>query len=81
MFEKLSIGPAKHTILQIKDAVRDGLRAVMNVINVPKRSIDCLLPGCGSIEVALYNKLMEYKQSAEMLKEQFGLQVCVFLLI
>lgn len=47
----------------------------MNVINVPKKSIDFLLPGCGSIEVALYNKLMEYKQSTEMLKEQFGVQV------
>ena len=29
-------GPNKHTILQLKDAVRDGLRAVKNAVGVGK---------------------------------------------
>ena len=40
-------GPNKHTIEQIKDAVRDGLRAVKNVVE------DCsVVPGAGAFEVA-----------------------------
>ena len=29
----MNIGPNKHTLTQLKDAVRDGLRAVKNVID------------------------------------------------
>ena len=33
-------GPNKHTIDQIKDAVRDGLRAVKNVVEVSDKATD-----------------------------------------
>jgi T-complex protein 1 subunit zeta len=49
-------GPNKHTIEQIKDATRDGLRAVKNAIE--DRS---LVPGAGSFEVAAYRMLMRRK--------------------
>ncbi|KAI6000503.1 chaperonin Cpn60/TCP-1 family [Pisolithus albus] len=40
-------GPNQHTIQQIQDALRDGLRAVKNAIED-----DCLIPGAGAFEVA-----------------------------
>ncbi|KAA8498648.1 T-complex protein 1 subunit zeta 2 [Porphyridium purpureum] len=40
-------GPNKHTIMQLKDAVRDGLRAVKLTIED-----NCVLPGGGCFEVA-----------------------------
>ncbi|PGH18654.1 T-complex protein 1, zeta subunit [Polytolypa hystricis UAMH7299] len=41
-------GPNQHTIAQITDAVRDGLRSVYNTI------VDgCVVPGAGSFQVAL----------------------------
>jgi T-complex protein 1 subunit zeta len=40
-------GPNAHTIAQIKDAVRDGLRSVYNMI-VDK----CVVPGAGAFQVA-----------------------------
>ncbi|KAL9109634.1 MAG: hypothetical protein Q9227_005671 [Pyrenula ochraceoflavens] len=40
-------GPNAHTITQIKDAVRDGLRAVFNTI------VDsCVVPGAGAFQIA-----------------------------
>ncbi|PYH63566.1 chaperonin-containing T-complex subunit CCT6 [Aspergillus vadensis CBS 113365] len=40
-------GPNQHTIAQVKDAVRDGLRSVYNTI------VDnCVIPGAGSYQVA-----------------------------
>ncbi|CAK48619.1 T-complex protein 1 subunit zeta [Aspergillus awamori] len=40
-------GPNQHTIAQVKDAVRDGLRSVYNTI------VDnCVIPGAGSFQVA-----------------------------
>ncbi|KAL9055401.1 MAG: hypothetical protein Q9162_003598 [Coniocarpon cinnabarinum] len=45
-------GPNAHTITQIKDAVRDGLRAVNNLI------VDgCAVPGAGAFQVACANHL------------------------
>uniref|UniRef100_A0A8C6QEI1 Uncharacterized protein n=1 Tax=Nannospalax galili TaxID=1026970 RepID=A0A8C6QEI1_NANGA len=41
-------GPNTHTLTQIKDAIRDGLRAVKNAID----DSSCVVPGAGSIEVA-----------------------------
>ena len=46
-------GPNKHTIDQIKDACRDGLRAVKNAIEDA-----ALVPGAGAFEVAAYRMLM-----------------------
>ena len=51
-------GPNKHTIEQIKDATRDGLRAVMGVM-----SDACVVPGAGSFEVSAYRMLMRRKGS------------------
>ena len=45
-------GPNQHTITQITDAVRDGLRSVYNTI-VDK----CVIPGAGSFQLAAANHL------------------------
>lgn len=51
-------GPNNHTITQIKDAIRDGLRAVKNSI------IDgCVLPGAGAFEIACRNHLLKFKDT------------------
>lgn len=45
-------GPNQHTITQITDAVRDGLRSVLNTI------VDaCVIPGAGSFQLAAFNHL------------------------
>lgn len=45
-------GPNGHTIAQVKDAVRDGLRSVYNTI------VDgCVVPGAGSFQVAVSEHL------------------------
>ena len=45
-------GSNDHTISQLKDAVRDGLRAVKNVLTDKG-----VVPGAGAFEVALYKHL------------------------
>jgi len=49
-------GPNEHTIAQIKDAIRDGLRSVKNIIED-----EGYIPGAGAFEIAAYQHLMEYK--------------------
>lgn len=49
-------GPNKHTIDQIKDATRDGLRAVKSAMDDK-----ALVPGAGAFEVAAYRMLMRRK--------------------
>lgn len=49
-------GPNKHTIEQIKDATRDGLRAIKNALEDR-----ALIPGAGAFEVAAYRMLMRRK--------------------
>eukprot|EP01006_Ploeotia_vitrea_P025903 TRINITY_DN58867_c0_g1_i1.p1 TRINITY_DN58867_c0_g1~~TRINITY_DN58867_c0_g1_i1.p1 ORF type:complete len:552 (+),score=19.24 TRINITY_DN58867_c0_g1_i1:79-1734(+) len=49
-------GPNKHTIDQIKDATRDGLRAVKSCLEDK-----CLIAGAGSFEIAAYRMLMRRK--------------------
>ena len=39
--------PNKYTILQMKDAIRDGVRAVKNAIED-----GCVVPGAGAFEIA-----------------------------
>merc|ERR1712135_223112 len=51
-------GPNKHTITMIKDAVRDGLRAVKNAIED-----GCVVPGAGAYEIAAHAALMELKET------------------
>lgn len=48
--------PDAHTIAQLKDAIRDGLRSVKNTIDD-----GCVVPGAGAFEVYIYNRLSEYK--------------------
>uniref|UniRef100_A0A2K6TEU3 Chaperonin containing TCP1 subunit 6B n=1 Tax=Saimiri boliviensis boliviensis TaxID=39432 RepID=A0A2K6TEU3_SAIBB len=49
-------GPNKHTLIQIKDAIRDGLRAIKNAIED-----GCVVPGAGAVEVAMAEALVMYK--------------------
>jgi len=51
-------GPNQHTIDQIKDALRDGLRAVKNAIED-----QALIPGGGAFEVAASHMLQSYKET------------------
>jgi len=53
-------GPNEHTIRQIKDALHDGLRAVVNCIEDKY-----LVPGAGAFEVAAHNELMEFKKEVQ----------------
>lgn len=66
-------GPNAHTIAQVNDAVRDGLRAVKNTIEDR-----CLLPGAGCVQAVLYDRLMRYKDSVSILlskgKAKLGVQ-------
>lgn len=61
-------GPNKHTILQIKDAIRDGLRAINNAI-VDK----CVVPGAGAFEVRAFNVLTQFKDTVKG-KVRLGIQ-------
>lgn len=45
-------GPNEHTIAMIKDAVRDGLRAVKNIIEDKS-----FVPGGGAFEIAAHHHL------------------------
>lgn len=49
-------GPDQHTIAQLKDSVRDGLRAVKNTIDD-----QCVVPGGGAFELFVSEKLLEAK--------------------
>jgi T-complex protein 1 subunit zeta len=61
-------GPNEHTIAMIKDAVRDGLRAVKNVYDDK-----AVVPGAGSLEIACNQHLLEYGKSVEG-KAKLGIQ-------
>ncbi|XP_021574313.1 T-complex protein 1 subunit zeta isoform X3 [Carlito syrichta] len=61
-------GPNKHTLTQIKDAIRDGLRAVKNAVDD-----GCVVPGAGAVEVAMAEALRKYKPSVKG-RAQLGVQ-------
>ncbi|XP_053310871.1 T-complex protein 1 subunit zeta [Spea bombifrons] len=61
-------GPNKHTLTQIKDAIRDGLRAVKNAIED-----GCVVPGAGALEMAIADALMKHKPSVKG-RAQLGVQ-------
>ncbi|KAK3749695.1 hypothetical protein QZH41_014980 [Actinostola sp. cb2023] len=61
-------GPNKHTLIQIKDALRDGLRAVKNAIED-----GCVVPGAGAFEIAAHAALVEAKKSVKG-KARLGVQ-------
>lgn len=58
----------KHSLVQMKDAVRDGLRAVKNALDD-----GCVVPGAGTYEVAVH---MALKKAMEKMKgrERLGVQ-------
>lgn len=62
-------GPNKHTIDQIKDAVRDGLRAVAAVIED-----GCVVPGGGAFEIAASTSLERTLKPATSGKQKYGVQ-------
>ena len=53
-------GPNDHTIAMLKDAVRDGLRAVKNTIEDGG-----VIPGAGAFEVYAYSNLVQYKDEVK----------------
>jgi T-complex protein 1 subunit zeta len=61
-------GPNDHTISMIKEAVRDGLRAVKNVYDDK-----AVVPGAGSFEIACNAHLTEYAKEISG-KAQLGVQ-------
>ena len=50
-----------YEIAQIKDAIRDGLRAVKNVFDD-----ESIIPGAGAFEIACSDKLKEYSKTKEV---------------
>lgn len=61
-------GPNKYTLTQIKDAVRDGLRAINNAIEDK-----CVIPGAGAFEIKANTELLKYKDSVKG-KARLGIQ-------
>ncbi|KAF9407726.1 hypothetical protein HW555_012346 [Spodoptera exigua] len=61
-------GPNKHTLAQIKDAVRDGLRAINNAIEDK-----CVIPGAGAFEIKANTELLKYKDTVKG-KARLGIQ-------
>ena len=61
-------GPNNHTLAQIKDAVRDGLRAVKNALDD-----GCVIPGAGALEIAIHAALLDYKKTVKG-RIQLGVQ-------
>lgn len=53
-------GPNKHTLHQIKDAIRDGLRAINNTLEDK-----ALVPGAGAFEIAANVKLREFSKTVK----------------
>lgn len=56
----LVTGPNAHSIIQINDAIRDGLRAVKNAIED-----SFLVPGAGAFNVALHRHLVSFKEGVK----------------
>lgn len=64
-------GPTAHIISQIQDAVRDGLRAVNNVLE--DKSV---VPGAGAFNIALAEHLSKFKSSVPG-KAKYGIQAFI----
>lgn len=61
-------GPNKYTLEQLKDAVRDGLRAIKNAIDD-----HAVIPGAGAFEIAASQALQKYKETVKG-KPRLGVQ-------
>lgn len=53
-------GPNKYTLSQTKDAIRDGLRAIVNAVED-----EYIVPGAGAFEVAAHRALIAYKEEVK----------------
>lgn len=53
-------GPNKYTLTQTKDAIRDGLRAVVNALED-----GFVVPGAGAFEIAAHKVLVAYKEQVK----------------
>jgi len=62
-------GPNAHTIGQINDAIRDGLRAVKNAVED-----ECLIPGAGAFEVAVAHHLSTKTKKSAKGRAKLGVQ-------
>ena len=60
-------GPNDYTIAQVKEAIRDGLRAVVNTIQD-----QCVIPGAGAFEVACSEHLQEWAKTGVSGKAKLG---------
>jgi len=60
-------GPNEHTIAQLKDAIRDGMRAVVNAIEDGS-----IVPGAGAFELAAASALVEYAHKEVTGKTKLG---------
>lgn len=61
-------GPNDHTIAQLKDAIRDGLRAVKNAYEA-----NAVIAGAGAFEVALHDHLYKFSDSVSG-KQKIGVR-------
>lgn len=62
-------GPNSHTLSQVTDAIRDGLRAAKNAIED-----QAVVPGAGAFQVALYDHLMHFKDEKVSGRVKLGVQ-------
>jgi T-complex protein 1 subunit zeta len=62
-------GPNQYTVTQIKDALRDGLRAVKNTIDDKK-----VVPGGGAFEISVSNELLNYAHNELKGRSRLGVR-------
>merc|ERR1711881_306944 len=62
-------GPNDHSIAQMKDALKDGLRSVQNTVED-----GCVVPGAGAFEIAAHVHLEQFKRSVQG-KSQLGVEI------
>lgn len=62
-------GPNEHSITQMKDALKDGLRSVQNTVED-----ECIVPGAGAFEIAANVHLDQFKRSVQG-KARLGVEI------
>jgi T-complex protein 1 subunit zeta len=62
-------GANEHSICQMKDALKDGLRAVQNTVED-----ECVVPGAGAFEIAAHVHLDKFKRSVQG-KPRLGVEI------
>lgn len=63
-------GANDYSIAQVKEAIRDGLRAVKNVFDD-----DCVIPGAGAFEIGCHTHLTDYARDEVNGKQYLGVKV------